>query len=79
VEDDLDLRLGLEHVEDEGRQGEELPDPFDRLDGEARHIDLRELETVFETHSSSPSPTVAEQGDPASAWCQARETDGRCG
>jgi hypothetical protein len=37
VEDDLDHRLRLEHVEHEGRQREELADALDRLDGEARH------------------------------------------
>jgi hypothetical protein len=53
VEDDLDLGADLEHVQHERGQREELSDPLDRLDREARHLDLRELEGVLETHPPS--------------------------
>jgi tRNA A-37 threonylcarbamoyl transferase component Bud32 len=40
VKHDLHPLLRLEHVQDEGREGEELADPLDGLDREARNLDL---------------------------------------
>ena len=50
MEDDLDMLLGLEDVEDQGREREELADTLHGFDREARCSDLGKLEAVFETH-----------------------------
>src|SRR5262249_57043459 len=44
---------------DQRREREQLSDPLDRLDGEARDLELGEFEPVFEPHVTLRWPTLA--------------------
>ena len=55
MEYELNPRARLENVQDESTKGEELADALHRLDGKARSLDLRELESVLKTHRSTPA------------------------
>src|SRR5262245_48154123 len=47
VEDDLHVLLCGEHIQDQRREREQLADALDRLDREARYLELGEFEPVF--------------------------------
>src|SRR5262245_6266027 len=64
VEHQFDALVRVEDVERERRQREELADAFGRLDREARHRDLTQLEAVFDAHGERP-PTEGRKVAPA--------------